>query len=282
MSTGVTVPVVAAANEAERQRWNDSRWAQLWPKRERLTGAVTPVLLEALVLRSGERVLDIGCGAGAATLRAAEIVGTEGAVIGADISAPMTDLAAMRAADSGARNVSFHVADVQTTVVDGGPFDVAMSQFGVMFFDEPTVAFANIRAQLVAGGRFGFACWQAADENPWFLASALAGILPPPPPPEPGKSPTGPFVLADVDRVRGLLQEAGFTDIAVSPHRITVQAPEDAVVDDLQLVLMGVAPEKMTEVRAAVDRHMLQFRTPSGMSRFPLAYQVVTARNAGE
>ena len=151
MPTTVTVALVAA-NAAEQQRWNDSRWAELWPKRERLTNAVTPVLLEALTLRPGDRVLDIGSGAGAAALRAAEIVGSDGTVIGADISAPLVELAERRARGAGVGNASFQVADMQTVRVNGGPFTVAMSQFGVMFFDEPTVAFANIRAHLVAGG----------------------------------------------------------------------------------------------------------------------------------
>jgi SAM-dependent methyltransferase len=281
MPTTVTVALVAA-NAAEQQRWNDSRWAQLWPKRERLTNAVTPVLLEALALRPGDRVLDIGSGAGAAALRAAEIVGSDGAVIGADISAPLVELAEGRARGAGVGNASFQVADMQTVRVNGSPFTVAMSQFGVMFFDEPTVAFANIRAHLVAGGRFGFACWRSAERNPWFFASALAGLVAPPPPPGPGKSPTGPFALADADRVRDLLEEAGFTDVTVSAHQTIIEAPEDAVVDDAQLVLMGITAESMTRAHAAVDRHLAQFRQPSGMSRFPLAYQVVTARNAGD
>jgi SAM-dependent methyltransferase len=241
-----------------------------------------PVLLEALALRPGDRVLDIGSGAGAAALRAAEIVGGDGAVIGADISAPLVELAARRARGAGVGNASFQVADMQTVRVNGGPFTVAMSQFGVMFFDEPTVAFANIRAHLVAGGRFGFACWRAAERNPWFFASALAGLVAPPPPPGPGKSPTGPFALADADRVRDLLEQAGFMDVTVSAHQTSIEAPEDAVVDDAQLVLMGITAESMTRAHAAVDRHMAQFRQPSGMSRFPLAYQVVTARNAGD
>jgi len=71
-------------------------------------------------------------------------------------------------------------------------------------------------------------------------------------------------------------------DVTVSAHQTIIEAPEDAVVDDAQLVLMGITAESMTRAHAAVDRHMAQFRQPSGMSRFPLAYQVVTARNAGD
>jgi SAM-dependent methyltransferase len=266
------------ANQAERQRWNDSAWTECWPKRERFTNMVTPVLLAALELKPGEQVLDIGCGGGNATIEAARRVGKDGAVVGADISVPLTALASRRAAEAGAGNISFEVVDVQLDRVRGGPFDVAMSQFGVMFFDEPQAAFSNIRDHLAAGGRLGFACWQAAVKNPWYFASALAGIVPPPPPPPPGKSPTGPFALADAELVRKILEGAGFAGISLANHDISIDVPEDALVDDAQLMLAGVPDEKMPEARTAVDRHMAPFRQPSGMSRFPLAFQVVTAR----
>lgn len=268
------------ANQLERRRWNDPLWTRSWPKRERLTDSVTPVLMEALSLRPGERVLDIGCGGGKAALRAADAVGDTGLVVGADISAPLTELATRRSVDAGATNASFRVADVQTEPLGGGPFDVAMSQFGVMFFDEPERAFANVRSHLAVAGRIGFACWQAADENPWFIGGALAGMVAPPPAPEPGKSPVGPFALADGDRVRAILEGAGFEDVSVTRHRLSVDATEETVVDRAQLAFSGVAEDRMAEALATVDRHMARFRQPSGLSRFPLAFQVVTAVTA--
>jgi SAM-dependent methyltransferase len=140
------------ANEFERRRWNDESWAALWPRRERLTDKVTEYLLAALALRAGERVLEVGSGGGKAALAAAEAVGGKGAVVGADLSAPLNRLAEQRVSEAGAGNVMFCLADVQTDTVEGGPFDAAMSQFGVMFFDEPIVAFSNIHAHLEA-------CW---------------------------------------------------------------------------------------------------------------------------
>jgi SAM-dependent methyltransferase len=270
--------VVAAANEAQRQRWNDEQWTQLWPKRERLTSTVTPVLLEALALQPGERLLEIGCGAGAATLRASQLVGSDGLVIGADISVPLTQLATRRAAEAGMQNVSFQVRDMQTDSVDGAPFTVAMSQFGVMFFDEPVVAFTNISAQLSDGARFAFACWQAAEKNPWILPGVLTDIWPAAPVPLPGRSQVGPFVLADPAYVRNLLETAGFIDIRVTPHDTTVELPQDAVIDDAETTYAGVAPERLPAARDAVEAHLAQFRLPSGLSRFPVAYQIVTAR----
>ena len=65
-------------NEVERQRWNDERWAALWPKRERLTDAVSAFVLDAAAPAPGERVLDVGCGGGRTALAAGLAVGAAG------------------------------------------------------------------------------------------------------------------------------------------------------------------------------------------------------------
>ncbi|MGH2849337.1 MAG: SAM-dependent methyltransferase, partial [Solirubrobacteraceae bacterium] len=98
-------------NEIEQKRWNDAQWTALWPRRERLTDAVSPLLLEAASLRAGERVLDVGCGGGKTSLAAARAVGPQGTATGADISAPLAALARQRAEEAGVDNVSFHVVD---------------------------------------------------------------------------------------------------------------------------------------------------------------------------
>ena len=261
-------------NEFERRRWNDQQWATLWPKRERLTGEVTAYLMDAAAPASGEQVLDVGCGGGRTSIAAARLVGADGAVVGADVSAPLLELAARRAGEAGVANLSFAVVDMQRA-----PFDLAMSQFGVMFFDEPETAFANIRAQLEPGARLAFACWQEAEKNPWFFAPALAELLPPPPALAPGKSPTGPFALADPERTTAILTSAGFADVRRTAQELSVETPQDSVVDDAQLTFIGVPPEQLEEIRAAVDAHLQQFVVGPGTSRFPLAFQIFQAHN---
>ena len=85
--------------------------------------------------------------------------------------------------------------------------------------------------------------------------------------------------IADPAHVTGLLEAAGFKDVGVHPHSLELELPEDSVVDDTQLAFIGIAPERMDEARRAVDAHMAQFRLPSGLNRFPLAFQIVTAQN---
>jgi SAM-dependent methyltransferase len=263
-------------NAAERAKWNDDAWTRAWKKREVLTDSVTPLLLDALDLRAGERVLDVGCGGGKATIAASRRVQPGGNVIGADISKPLLVLARERAA--GNNWATFEQADMQVDHVAGGGFDVAMSQFGVMFFDEPVPAFINLAKHLRPDARVGFACWQPMDRNPWFVGSVLGPFVAAAAPTAPGKSPTGPFALGDPDRVRQILRDAGFSGIRVDLYDHEVDVPESAVVDDAQLVFMGVRTEVMHDARKAVASLMEVFAADDGTCRFPLAFQIVTAR----
>jgi SAM-dependent methyltransferase len=266
-----------APNETERRRWNDPYWSGVWPRREQLTGAVTPVLFEHLQLQPGERVLDIGSGAGITSIAASGLVGATGEVRGADISAPLVDFSTRRAASENATNIRFVVADVQEDQIPGAPFDVALSQFGVMFFDTPRTAFRNIRGHLREGGRLGFACWQVAENNKWHLSRALGPFLPPPPPPAPGTSATGPFSLGDPARTTAILEDAGFHGVEHTAFDLVADVGPDAIVDEDQLVFLGVTEEQLPEAREAVAAHLTQFVRPDGRYDAPLAVQIFIA-----
>jgi SAM-dependent methyltransferase len=264
-------------NSVERRRWNDERWVSVWPKREKLTGAVTAVLFDHLGLGEGENVLDVGSGAGGATIAAARLVGGSGSVAGADISASLVDFARQRALEQRVANVSFSVVDMQSESVHGAPFDVAMSQFGVMFFDEPATAFANIRRHLVPGGRLGFACWQPPATNPWFVGPVVAPYAPAPPPPPPGKSPTGPFSLADPERVFDILASSGWKGVEHDALELVVHVDREAIDDDGQLTFLGVPESSIEQAHAAVDEHLETLTGGDGRIRASLAFQIFTA-----
>ena len=265
-------------NTAERQRWNDAYWASVWPKREAMTSAVTDILLSHLDLPRGRAGARHRQRRRTTAIAAVDRVGAGGSVVGADISAPLVELARRRAADRQIPNLSFCVADAQRDTVPGAPFDAAVSQFGVMLFDEPVTAFANIRRHLAPGGRLAFACWQPIERNPWFVGPALADYAPTPPPPGPGKSPTCSFSLSEPERVGESLAGAGWTSIVRNPYELVAVVDRDAIVDDGQLGLEGVPEDAFaTQARRAVEHQLRPLQTADGRIQAPLAVQIFTA-----
>jgi SAM-dependent methyltransferase len=265
------------ANEKEANRWNNDQWVEAWPKRERLTEALTPYLLEAADVGPGHLVCDIGCGGGAQTIALARAVGSTGRVVGFDISAALVELARSRAEEADAVNAEFVVSDVQTGGLGTEPFDVAVSQLGVMFFDEPLVAFGAIRAGLRNEGRLVFVCWQGVEQNPWHTGTVLRPFVPPPSLPGPGKSPVGPFSLGDDEYVRDVLGAAGFSGVKSTELEITVRAPASAVVDRSLFGFMGVARERLDAAETAIDRHLERFAVGEDEYEYPLAFRVYEA-----
>ena len=267
------------ANEAESKRWNDAGWIATWTERERLTEAVSPTLLEVAGASAGQRVCDVGCGGGLLTISMAAAVAPEGEVVGLDLSAPLLEVARGRASAAGCDNVRFVEMDVQTSPLETGPFDLVVSQFGVMFFDEPTVAFGAIRRRLDGpSGRFVFACWQDIERNPWHTRSALRALMPAPATPPGGKSPVGPFVLGDDEYVRDLLGAAGFGAVDGTDHELVVRGGASAVADTSQLASMGVPPDREREAVEVVEKHLARFCVGPGEYAYPLAFRVYDAR----
>ncbi|MGI8927555.1 MAG: class I SAM-dependent methyltransferase [Tepidiformaceae bacterium] len=268
------------ANQAQRERWNDEGFARSWPKRERFTTAITPALLEAAALRPGERVLEIGSGGGLAAIAAARAVAPGGDVTGFDLSAPLTKMASARAAEAGLANARFVSGDAQVDELPAGPFDVAISQFGVMFFEDPVAAFGNVRWRLRAGGRLAFACWQPAAANTWFPGSVVAPFQPPVPTMNLGDGPApGPFAFGDEGRVRDILSAAGFVGIGRQARAINATVPLDSLIDREMVKGLGVPPELEEKAMAAVEAHYATMRTAAGELAATLSIQLFTASN---
>ena len=144
------------ANETQRQIWGT---AGDWSRTEPISDYGTPLLMEALQLRPGERVIDIGCGGAKATVAAARAVGPSGHVTGVDIAQGMIDIAKRRRDEAKLDNIELAVCDAQVDAFPSGPFDAALSQFGIMFFDQPISALQNIKRQMNPGGRVAFTVW---------------------------------------------------------------------------------------------------------------------------
>jgi SAM-dependent methyltransferase len=194
---------------------------ELWvAEQDRLDRMLAPLvddLLGAVDLRPGERVLDVGCGTGALSWAAARAVAPGGEVVGIDLSPQMLAAARNREHDGAVgAAVRFDEADAQTVGL-APPFDAWVSRFGVMFFDDPAAAFANLAGALHPGGRVAFTCWQDLLENEWLVVPVSAALAHVPVPPFPAPGQPGPFSLADPDRVRSLLTGAGLSGVEVTP-----------------------------------------------------------------
>lgn len=179
--------------------------------------SVTSVSLDAAAAKPGEHVIDIGCGTGDTLLEFAKVVEASGAALGVDVSVPMLDLAKHRAAEAGYSNVSCVVADAMTYAFEPRWADLAYSRFGVMFFEDPVKAFANVRTGLKPGGRLVFVCFRTMAESPWFRVpiEAARPHLPAQPPADPLAP--GMFSFARDERIRGILSDAGFREIELRP-----------------------------------------------------------------
>ncbi len=279
-----------APNAEQATFWNEQAgpiWVARQTALDRMIAPFGERAMAALAPRPGERIVDVGCGCGDTSLALGRRVTASGSVLGLDISEPMVGRARERAATEGLAHVRFVAGDAQTQALPPASADAIFSRFGVMFFVDPTAAFANLRTALQPDGRLAFVCWQELPKNPWMLTMimALASVVPLTPPPAPDAP--GPFSFGDPDRVRRILDGAGFRDVALEPLEIDVVigggGPLDETVDfalDLgptAAALREGGPEIRPKVTAALREAMTPFVTERGVA-IGSAVWIVTAR----
>ncbi len=188
--------------------------------------SVTSVSLVAAAAKQGEHVIDIGCGPGDTLLAFARAVGPSGDALGVDVSVPMLEFARHRAAEAGLANVTCALADATTYAFEPRRANLVYSRFGMMFFDDPIKAFTNIRSAMKMGGRLVFVCFRTMPESPWFRVPIEAAR--PHVPPQPPVDPLAPgmFSLAREERLRGVLTEAGFREIALNATDVPIHGKD--------------------------------------------------------
>jgi SAM-dependent methyltransferase len=206
---------MAMQNDEQTKLWNGPAGKSWIEAQALLDGLFEPfeqMLAEALASDSAERVLDVGCGTGSTTLAAARRLGARGGAVGIDLSEPMIEVARSRAARVNSI-ATFICADAQSHVFEPGVFDAIISRFGVMFFDDPVRAFANLRRAAQPSARLDCIVWRSAAENPFMTTAerAAAPMLANLPPRQPGAP--GQFAFADPQRVHTILAQSGWDGV---------------------------------------------------------------------
>lgn len=275
--------VTPSAAVTQAALWNGPSgraWIDTQALLDRILEPFATLLLQALPAGSLARVLDVGCGTGATTIAIARHVGAE--AVGIDISAPMLEVARERAGLEGVPT-RFVCADAQSHDFGNDRFDAVVSRFGVMFFEQPGVAFANLRRATRDGGMLRVITWRAADENPYMTTAerAAAPFLPALPPRAPGAP--GQFALADPQRIREVLQEGGWGDLDLQAIDVPCAFPESELLT--YVTRLGPVGAVMEDADAATRQRVIDVLRPAfdpyvrdGQVRFNAACWCVDAK----
>ncbi|MFE0098830.1 class I SAM-dependent methyltransferase [Streptomyces sp. NPDC059009] len=298
----LTEELSATVNSQQAQVWNGpvgTHWADHQGRYDTMLSGVNDALFHAAAVRVGDRVLDIGCGAGATTRIAARLAAhrhglgpgqARGHAVGVDISAPLLERARASTAAEGITNATYELADAQTHPFPEAGYDVALSRGGVMFFADHAAAFANIARALRPGGRLAFVCPRPADGESeesqalGLFARLLAesgagggddhGNAPVTPSPSAVAAHTAMASLSDPARIHEVLD--GYREVTVTPVPVETvwgQSPADTVEFMLSRTPGRAVP---AATRAALEEAFAPYATVRGV-RMQAGVWLVTA-----
>ena len=275
------------ANEDQIQFWNEQagrNWTELQERMDANLSGIHGALMNFAAPAPGMAILDVGCGTGTTSMALAGIAGAQGQVTGLDVSKPMLEMARRRAEQAGIK-IAFVLGDaaVQPFTPD---HDMIFSCFGVMFFDDPVGGFANMKNALKPGGRLAFVCWRTPPENPWASAPLIAArpFLPEQPPPDPLAP--GPFAFAGAERVKDILEKAGYRDVTIRKYDGVMAMGRDMAEVAAQTLRIGPLSRALGEIdeatrdriAVAVRAALEKFRDADGEIAPPTACWLVDAR----
>lgn len=282
--------VAHQANADQIAYWNGPngrRWTDRQASQDVLLAPVSQILFDRIAPKAGNRVVDIGCGCGGTSIALAGRVAPDGLVLGVDISAPMLERARQLAPDG--LPLQFVQADATVYPFESASFDLLVSRFGVMFFAEPVVSFANLRRSLRPTGRVVFACWREPKENPWMLAPLQAVYRHVPRLPQVGPEDPGPFAFASEARVERILGEAGYAEVAMEACNIALDIALGRGLDAAADAALEIGPSARAleghppDVRAAARESVRELLAPYAHGQtvaLPGSIWMVTARSA--
>jgi len=241
-------------NEEQQRLWNGPAAARLLAIRAPLEAALRPhglAALDALRPAPGERALDVGCGAGETTRELARRVAPSGSAVGLDLAEPF--LAVARAESAGAANVGWLLADAQSHPF-AAEYDLCYSRYGLMFFDDPPRAFANLRRALRPGGRLAAVVWGPPDACGWVELPMRALRARLPAAAGASRHGPGPFSLCDAEALARLAAGAGFADVRVDRLALPFRCGDGAGDAAPFLLRFGPAAAALREAGDAGER----------------------------
>jgi len=250
-----TAPATA---DEQRALWNGvvgRAWVDAQAALDQLFQPFEDLLADSVLAGSAQRVLDVGCGTGSTTLAMARRVGPGGHCTGIDVSEPMIATAREHAAREGS-SAEFVCADAQTHAFEPARFDRLISRFGVMFFDDPVQAFANLRRAARDGAEMLLIVWRSGAENPFMTTAerAAAPLLPNLPTRKPGAP--GQYAFADREHVDGILRSSGWADIDIRPLDVECTMPAAALMQ--YVTRLGVVGRVLHEVEEPRRTQVIQ------------------------
>ena len=235
-------------NDEQYEFWNKGI-GQKWVKEDNSLNErfaiLTKEFFSRVNIKKSDKVLDIGCGGGITSFEASKLVGKDGHVLGADISEILLDLANKNF--SNIENLKFKYCDVQNYNFENNFFNKVISRFGVMFFENPIVAFKNIYNSIQNDGSLHFVCWTNVLENEFFTAAAniiikhLNREFP-----KVTRTP-GPFAFSETKYVKQILNASGFENIKVDKVYTSLSTNDDAEKDGELLFNIGLAGKMLSE-----------------------------------
>jgi SAM-dependent methyltransferase len=232
-------------------------------------------VMDAAQIRPGCRVLDVACGTGVLARQAELRLGNEGFVAGLDISPGMLAVA-KRLAPA----IEWREGAAELLPYEAESFDVVVSQFGLMFFQDRVGALCEMMRVLAPGGRMAVAVWESLDNSQAYptevaLLERIAGE-------RAADALRAPFVLGDRATLTALFKDAGVGSIEIATHRGKARFPSirTMVEADLRgwLPVMGVVltEEQIQSILNEAEQALGEYVTQEGMVEFDSPAHIVT------
>jgi ubiquinone/menaquinone biosynthesis C-methylase UbiE len=234
------------------------------------------ILIDAVGIEPGCRVLDVASGTGAVARAAAHRAGPDGQLVATDVSEPMLARSAARPAPPGSAPIEYRPAPADELPFADASFDVVLCQQGLQFFPDRAAAAREMRRVLRVGGAAAVSVWAAGHRlepfDEYSEALVAAGVEPP----FPRAFENASFAMS-VEDTRSLLAGAGFSSVSVSVVEYAVTFADAAAAaagirgTPFGPVVEGLAPDRRAELEAELARRFAPAAGGTEVSRTTVA-----------